>query len=334
MANQNNRIFGLDIIRVVSILYIIIHHTRDYAYTYQINILDEILTGIALSLFVFISGYFITVSLYSFHTREDVFAWLRKRFIRLYPLYLASTFLYVVYYFHDLNIRMTIAQILSVNMLISPWFGESFRTIWFVSMLVLYYLFFAVSFYKGKEWFPYIKLGAIFVLLIILRLLFGLVEDRLLLYLPIFALGLWAGENGLLTKPVSWRIFFLSLVPCVVGAVLYSRLRDNTLLRNVTQGAIGILAVIPVWVGAKYLASRISNFAFVLFLSYSSYCMYLFHRFVFRALLILYYPKTTAEMYAFLLLLGVPLVTGFGYLVQRGYDYMVNRFTNVQISAV
>lgn len=330
MSSQKSRIFEFDFIRVASILYIIIHHTRDYAYSYQVNIVDEILTSIALSLFVFISGYLITASPLSLRTRTDIVEWLKKRFIRLYPLYFASTLLYVVYYFHDLNVIMTMAQILCLNLIISPWFGDSFRTIWFASMIMLYYLFFAASFYQRKRWTPYLKICTILGALIVGRILWGLVEDRLILYFPIFIAGLWSGDNLLLSKPISNRVFFLGLVSCIAASMAYPALRENALYRSIDQAVIGLLAVIPVWRGTQYLGSKITNHSPVLFLSYASYGMYLFHRFIFRAILILYYPKTTNEMYFYLLVCGIPMVIVFGYLIQRVYDHMINQLINSQ----
>ncbi len=59
-------------------------------------------------------------------------------------------------------------------------------------------------------------------------------------------------------------------------------------------------------------------------LAYSSYCVYLFHRPVYKSLMKLWTPASHEMRYVYLLTVGLFLTIGISWVVQTLYDRMVS----------
>jgi surface polysaccharide O-acyltransferase-like enzyme len=62
---------------------------------------------------------------------------------------------------------------------------------------------------------------------------------------------------------------------------------------------------------------------FITKLSYSSYCMYLFHRPVYIFLKKMYFPFDSLSQLFYLLFFCVPFIILLSYIIQYSYDYFV-----------
>ena len=101
MDTQSSKILSrdpaIDLMRVISILVILLHHLPAYGLNVW-KILDDALPlhlsflghqsrYLGLGSFVFISGYLLHGRNYRMKSLSDVTAFLKKRFVRIYPLY-------------------------------------------------------------------------------------------------------------------------------------------------------------------------------------------------------------------------------------------------------
>jgi len=88
---------AIDCIRAISMLYVIgITHLDDYASSLFQSKLDDVLTYLSLGAFVYISGHLLTFRT-SLKTPRWVIAFLKKRFLRIYPLYILTLLIFCIF---------------------------------------------------------------------------------------------------------------------------------------------------------------------------------------------------------------------------------------------
>jgi peptidoglycan/LPS O-acetylase OafA/YrhL len=105
-------------------------------------------------LFTFVSGYAIDASQERRHFRQSAVEFAKRRFLRIFPLYIPAVLCFVVL-FHGLGVwhhwtfaplGPTIAiQLVGAQVLLSPWY-QPILTLWFVGAILIYYaLYFAIT---------------------------------------------------------------------------------------------------------------------------------------------------------------------------------------------
>ncbi|MGZ7169405.1 MAG: acyltransferase family protein, partial [Halobacteriota archaeon] len=151
------RLLELDALRALAIILILVHHLAGYAYTPSLlELVDRIdyhifpLFFFGLSLFFFASGYALYYNHTTFNTMRAVGGFLKKRAIRIYPLYWIAIAAFIVLGIGAWgnNIAWIIAQICGAQGLLAPRFGTPVITLWFIGVILLFYLIypFVVSF--------------------------------------------------------------------------------------------------------------------------------------------------------------------------------------------
>lgn len=249
----------LDILRIVSILIVVIliHIPNDYAYSFYIE-LDQY-TGfllhtqginVAMGSFVFLSGFglYLNKNNRNINTFKKLSTFLKKRFLRIFPLYWIALILFLVYYYFiyfdeylNLSFLYIIAHIFGMQIIVAPRFGPPILTLWFIGIIIIYYLIFIILSYMGsiKKIIP--TSIVILFLFAFLNIFFGLVEYRFFFYYLIFIIGIIAAN--IYTSPQYNRIkenlknrqksipLILSLCIAVLSFVMYlllSQLCFNT----------------------------------------------------------------------------------------------------------
>jgi peptidoglycan/LPS O-acetylase OafA/YrhL len=227
MTNSNHkvRLIELDILRILAILLIIYVHSSDYIY--KISILEWLRDGgryLGLGLFVFLSGFGLQYSI--INKDFDIISFLKKRIIKLYPLYIFSLFLYIIL-FHYLQIYHTswdfspiyqtaFLHIFSLQVLFSPIYPTIY-TLWFIGMIIpLYFIFVLTAKINNTKFIKY----NIYILLflIIIRILFNIIDLRFFLYYSIFIIGVLYARNSIIDK----LILFLNDKNNIKKAIFYT----------------------------------------------------------------------------------------------------------------
>ena len=125
----------MDIARVMAMLYIItIWHAHDYIRVVSIPF-GDLVKNACLGLFMFVSGYLLGGG-YKIYTIRDVRNFAIKRFVRIYPLYAIALLSFWITKAIDLKTLVYSLTGLSTFLPPQP------PTLWFVSMLLLFYVFF------------------------------------------------------------------------------------------------------------------------------------------------------------------------------------------------
>lgn len=311
-----HRIIGLDLLRVISILYIVgVWHLLGYAEPVPLynNVYTYRLTWILLGTFTLISGYF--VGGYDIK-RYGVLSFYKKKLFRLYPLYFLAIVLFAAAGIADLNTLIKAA--LGYSMFIRP----APPTLWFVTMLLVFYFFspLFISVLKRNFWLYCGLYGMIMGILagyeLISKLYFNYyyLDVRLVVYLAPFMLGLYLAHH----KNVSKLVKVLALCSLVLALLLDSGEWGYNLLLSIPMVALCPLVLFDIFRKIKIKSDLCQSV--VLFVSYASFCMYLFHRPVYLLLKKVYFPSDLPYQILYLIVVGVTLVIVISYIIQKGYD--------------
>jgi peptidoglycan/LPS O-acetylase OafA/YrhL len=316
---------AIDLLRVLCIGYIVgfwhlIPYT-DWLPGYA-NPLTEAIKDIALGTFVFASGLLLA--------RRDlpprVADWLgffRRRLVRLYPLYLLALILFAV-----VGLASQ-ATILKGALLISMFAPPPPPTLWFVTMIMVFYLLAPLLIGLAGDGRRYLIVSAGIVLLCLVYDGFvQSMDSRLVLFFPAFALGVYvqrvrAGYELLQRR----RLYLLLLLPLAFVLGLPGD-RGFDIATALLRAPLVSLGAVLLVIYAERAGSTLHSPS-ILMLSYASLGVYLFHRPVFELVMALYYPVQGHYQALYLMGVAVPLTFLIAYAVQRTYDAGVARLRPV-----
>lgn len=311
-----SKLIFIDYLRAASMLYVVgFWHLFGYteAFPEHSNYFTERFTLVILGLFVFISGFLIGSAYNSPHTITSFY---KKRLVRVYPLYVLAI---LAFFLLEINDAITSLKAL---IFISMYYGPPPLTLWFITMLMLFYIMSPVLIKYTCSPIKYLSLVAlIFFPTIILQMAFNAGDARLLLYFPCYCLGIYCGRTDLRNKVFNYTNASIILFLGVVTSVFKFNSWTLTQLSN-----------IPLVVSASYLIftlcyqneSKFQRNSLVNVLSYSSFSMYLFHRPVYIALKEIYFPDTKAMQVFYLMSICLFLVTLIAWSIQKIYDKSYN----------
>lgn len=315
---QRDRVF--DVARGLAMLYIIgLWHMSSYSGIFEIPYGDYIKNA-ALGLFMFLSGYLLGAK-YIIRNVKDGLFFLKKRFLRLYPLYALSLLLF---YLHSaIDPHCLIFSLVGLSTFIPP----QPPTLWFVSLLLVFYLIFMpISCLKRRD--KVIAIAALYVVFIVVCSFLKGVDYRILFYFPSFFGGVIISDMPK-EKLYKDRITIVSLLLFVCLIVVAN---------SFNLGFIGIVLIraVVALCGALLilnLSKHIDQYIGKLFIpiSYASMAAYLFHRQVISAIRMVYWPEPSVWRVLYLVLFCVPLVLLLGYVIQRVYDWLLKKIENASI---
>ncbi|MCB2188394.1 MAG: acyltransferase [Deltaproteobacteria bacterium] len=323
---MQNRNVGLDFLRGLCMLYIVgFWHMFNYteAFREYNNVFTHEFTAVVLGTFVFLSGYFIGAKEVAL-TKASILKFYKDRLLRIYPLYLIAVVLFAI--FHLANPSMSLRAGLLVSMLIKP----APHTLWFITMLILFYaispwLIYASQTFKTSHL-------ALFYLLLIAGLVgcshfVTVIDIRPAMYFPSFALGVYLANNNFAPFKGINKYFTLPLLAISIGLAFYetSNYIVNTLL-DIPIISLGSYLIFSAAQAFRVTSRKIRRSIAVL--SYSSYCMYLFHRPIYTSLKDLYFPHAQHYQLAYLVLFCLPCILFLSFAIQKIYDLLLDAWSN------
>lgn len=312
---SDNRSVSLDLLRGVCVLYIVgFWHLFNYtnAFPQYCNLITSGITWLVLGSFTFLSGFFVGKKNITFN-REGVFWFLKKRMLRIYPLYVIALILYLIFDLTDLH------TVLKAAVAVSMLFGPVPPTLWYVTMLLIFYLaspLLIISVKKSRIFF-------VFALFIFFSPLFYTflksVDIRLFTYFPAFYLGIITSvKGGQYIK--KWSLIILLFYGVIIAAFLI--FKQNYLFINwlLSPFFIGAGAYFIFWFFKnKIWVSELFK-PMIFLLAYSSYSMYLFHRPVYMLLRKVYFPVTDVAQAGYLVFFCLPCVILVSFCLQKLCD--------------
>lgn len=307
---------AVNLLRAAGILYIVgFWHLMNYVKGFPgyMNEATYGLTVTALASFTILSGYLLGLKSVSLD-RDSLLNFYKRRLIRIYPPMVFAVILLVGTLFFD--VISGLKSILLLGAIIPP----APATIWYISMLVLFY---AIAPFmicvRDKGILPYVAMtfGASAVMLA-LHAYIGLFDPRTIIYLPCFAIGI-AVARGELQKP-AWLIALLAV------ATLLSYM--YCLTTPPPEWEVSVTSL-PFAAFSSWLILLIvfklplpkDDVSWIKFLASASLFMYLFHRVFYR--LFKFVLGGLPDPYiglAAMYLIGLPAIIVLSWFGQRFYD--------------
>jgi peptidoglycan/LPS O-acetylase OafA/YrhL len=339
---MENRVIVFDIVRAFAILLILFHHLPQHSFDFHVfslkgHLLDlTFLYGwesyLGLGLFVFISGYLLTMTNPSFERWRDIKQFVLKRVLRIFPLYMVALVLFIALSGEirsSLNICTFLLNLLGLQIIFASKDCSPLLTLWFVGLILsYYYLFIILVKFGGGIRRLIASAGVIFLLSGLLIQRMGWMDERFLFYLPLFVAGILGARYQLIEKMKFSHALLISLLFIIfVGfhtAFVSPReiprfLSFIGLTNFVLHNLIVLCIVFVVFAFAKAIL-RAGCHGFLQRIAYASYGMYLFHRPIWWLMEDVYSPANVEMKAVYLALFGIPLTIVVSYYVQRVYD--------------
>ena len=322
---HGKRNIGIDLLRGLSILYIVgFWHLFNYteAFPKYNNFLTYRFTLIILGTFVFISGYFIGIKdiVFNKHAISDFY---KTKLLRIYPLYLIAISLFT--FFNLSNLLTSLKAGLLISMFIKP----APPTLWFITMLMLYYVIspFIIQAYKTIE-IRYLMICYIFFIAILIYYPYFTkkLDIRIIMYFPSFAFGIFVAAKQKMETIKNSKGFYLSIIITILVSFFKT---PHSQLNSIMKIPMILLCSYFIFtLSKKIVVTSTHVYKKIIFLSYSSYCMYLFHRPIFISLKKIYFPNDYLYQIVYLVIFCLPCILFCSFTIQKLFDVVIISLTN------
>ncbi len=320
MNNNKQRDTGVDILRSIGMIYIIGYwHIFNYTdpFPAYFNFFTDLLTRIILAFLVLMSGYYAGKG---FNIKNSFWDFYRKKVIRIYPLYFLALVIFFFIGINGTNGTLTGALLISMFIKPVPW------TLWFITMLMVFYIATPIIQHCLHRY----KLSVLIytsIFVCSLLLFYGIVTNqldvRLIMYFPAYLIGIIVA-NRKLHHFYKYKYMF-AIIAFIIIIVMPLDVTNNYLKALIIIPFITIIAfILMLW--SRSIDIQSSFFIkYATMLSYSTFCMYLFHRPVYELLMYIYRPTQLIWQLSYLVLIGVPLTIVLSYYIQKSYDVFMNK---------
>jgi len=316
------RDLGVDLLRAVSILYIVGYwHLAPYtnALPGYANWVTEGFKYLTLATFVFCSGWLLAGRAVRLNA-AGLWDFYRRRLLRIYPLYALALVLFGVAGLASPR------QLIDAALLVSMFHPPALPTLWFVTMIMLFYLVAPFMIRAAARPAVAVLIGAgLWFAFAAWHLWLAAIDLRVLLYWPVFVLAILCrvrpsvvGIGSDWLKAKRWRQASLGAL-VLLAMVLSAQGGERAILSLLPILPLALLGPLALFQVASPIARWLHQPS-VAFLAYASFGLYLFHRPVFAALIAVWFPTAPQAQLAYMLLFALPVALLIGAALQRAYD--------------
>lgn len=327
MSLERKWIPEMEIMRMISILLLIVHHSGIYsipAFGVSLEPLSPFFEAFLLGSFFFISGYFMEVSLQN--SGGDLRGFFLWRFLRIYPPYLVALVLYVFAMGITLKTRTDwLVYLGALQFIFAPEYVKPMITLWYVGAILLFYLIFPLlrRMTSGIGGVAFLAC-VVFLLVYMANSLTGLFDVRFFKYFFVFFAGMVMAAAGDAARVLSAGGMIWKGALLVMGVLFFALAAGD---ESHQASAPYILASIAFILSAFiFVYSMVATLdllepsRWVAAISYASYFVYLFHR-PFWEVINSFFPVPDLEALVLVRLLPASAVLiPVCYHLQRAYD--------------
>ncbi|HOW14512.1 acyltransferase family protein [Methanosarcina sp.] len=254
---MKNKIIAFDFLRALAIIMIIPAHLSNFLFsTYgklMLYAFDPYFANMGLGLFIFMSGYLLYYNNHSINSLENVFDFYKKRLLRIYPLYWAALFVFVMVFFifaprldsgfvfpdseNVFSLYNVLVHVLGLQILLAPAYATPMLTLYFVGLIVIFYAIypFIIMYSKNTK---QILISSFFVYagFFLISKTFGIIDHRFFMFFLIFVFGVLACREKLFEKveripgKMPFVQILLSVLPVIFVLVIVLGLRSSMFL--------------------------------------------------------------------------------------------------------
>ncbi len=289
----------------------------------EIGGLSSFVVAFLLGSFFFLAGYFFDMSIHKY--LNNIWYFVFSRIIRIFPPYWVALWLFTLMY--DLRKRDLLVYALNLQVIFSPEYVKPLLTLWYISLLVVYYILFGFLVWKANS-NRSLFAGALLIFLTayILHVYTGLFDQRFFRYYFVFFAGIYLYRNEDIRNYVFQISFFYKLLIAAVGVILFSFAHAAGLaIRNllfIAAALVFILSWVLMWL--SIFRTNIGNWKLWVVLSTGSYFAYLFHRPVWHWVeTSMSIPLVWDQVIVFRLVPISVLLLLASYYLQLGYDRLL-----------
>ncbi len=310
---------NMNMIRGLVILYIVgVCHLDNYIGGVLESPVNTVMTYMCLGWLFWSSGYTIS-SIYSEQfSLKDTLSFLKKRFLRIYPLFLIVS---IPFYF---AVDQNFEKLINTLTFASIFTGKSMYTLWFVPVIFSCYVVFAL----GKmihDKYRSIFLISLYIIMAISWAKFKIFEFRVIAYIPIFYLGCAAAASYKFKKALISKSSLISSILLFVAIIVADYVYHLKYYQIIFFSALVVIS--PLLIASQRINTSISSLDMFKKLSFASYVMYLTHR-IFFTIISESFDKLQLEWKVLALyFIGIPLVIISSYLIQSNYNKQLIRIT-------
>lgn len=325
MIEPKKRLIEFEALRGLSIVLLLALHSEIIGaslYGVSLDPLAKFVGAFLLGSFFFLAGYFMDMSLQ--RSRDDMFGFVKSRFIRIFPPYWLSMLFFIKLF--TLKRIELVVYLLNLQAVFSPEFVKPLLTLWYISMLVVYYIIFGVLLWRAKSNKSLLLLSmAVFAVVYVVHLTNGLFDVRFFRYFFIFLAGVYfyRFENVrefLLNIPL-----FYKAVAAIISSWLFWLVQINELPMTNGYYLLVVDSFILIWALTFLSIFRlpIGSWKIWVLLSTASYFAYLFHRPLWYLLQLVFDVEAWGGEAVFNFTIGSIVTLIVGYFLQVGYDRLL-----------
>jgi len=356
------RLYELDILRVLGTFIIVFHHLPDYVGNFynfnyfgipiNLSYINVLNTYFGLGIFVFVSGFVL------YHTCpkiDSILSFLKKRVVRIFPLYLVAIALFALT-LRRLSLSETLIHILGLQILLAPKFVVPMPTLWFVGLIVTLYSFYAFLARYARDSLGIVSFSlVVFGLFYLIRHFLLIVEYRFFLYFFIFLAGIICRRARLFSRyDFGASHIFIAVLISFASVVVFRSFHEGPIYEcgGVTEAFISQASIAEIFTVSTAVDTMMLTVIFIAFtlakklkkclnktvtrflssVSFSSYGIYLFHRpildVITKASRFLFPHHSYWRLFSGVMF-GLPLVFALSYIAQASSNKIVERLRNL-----
>ena len=273
----------------------------------DIPVYKSITMGV-LACFTFLSGYFLKK--YEFRYFKDALVFYKKRFLRFYPLFVVATFCLIIC---GSSVRQAFLATVGLSMICNS--PPPIQTLWYFSMLLLFYLVTPLLKIRRDNW----QMGIVTIILVISFLVasYFFFDKRLFVYFPFYVLGLNISNHA-----VDRVLNPFTLVVSIVLFLLLCLCETTICFIQIVQSLWCVAAILSFCKIVYFEKMKLP----VAFVAEASMCAYLFHRPLY-AIIVETLRKTT--QYQFMpipiALISIFVLFILAYFIQSYYNRLIHQ---------
>lgn len=308
MKVNQTRLMSLDFMRALAIIFIIITHTAGYLKNDSaIQFFSPYFASFGVGVFIFISGYVLYLNNNSMSSRKDIVIFLKKRVIRIFPLYFLALIVFFVLYgimipiaapsfvytkeVMDFEFWNMVIHFLGLQIFLSPAYAIPILTLYYVGLIAVYYCIYPFLISISKNFRQLLLFASlIFGLFLSLRLAFNIIDNYFFKYYFVFISGIALCyirsvdnkkiEKYLIFMPIVIAFSLILDVKSLQGTSLVSAPTNIIIISYFLFNVVVIsFCIIELWASESfinYFSPKTKEY--ISLIAFSSYAIYLFHR--------------------------------------------------------
>ncbi len=274
--------------------------------------------------FFFLAGYFSPMSFQKPNETYSSFIW--SKVIRLFPPYWLALGLYVFVLDYSLRKRDLLIYALNLQFLFSPAFAKQVLTLWYISIVFIYFVFFGFLLSRRVSQKVFLICSVLLLgVSCLIHLRTNLFDGRFFEYFFIFMAGIYFSQFPNIREKLYSLHVAAKAVLAMIGTGLFWYVQSAG-LEFFSWGYLAavdfyILAMILFWI--EIFRTPIGRWKVWGFISYASFFAYLLHRPIWHILEFLFVFDTWEKNVLFIVFPGSVVVFLVSYVFQSLYDRLL-----------